>query len=87
MNQEKKIKQKLEEAIRDRDNYSDLVDDYRRNISTQRANYIYLYEKVKRLEKEVEKYKKEAADATSLYYDTIQKLKNVMEETGYGKDL
>ena len=42
---------------------------------------------IEEYKEELIKSKKEAADATSLYYDTIQKLKTVMEETGYGKNL
>ena len=44
-------------------------------------------EAIEEYKEELIKSKKEAADATSLYYDTIQKLKTVMEETGYGKNL
>ena len=42
---------------------------------------------IEEYKEELVKSKKEAADATSLYYDTIQKLKTVMEETGYGQNL
>ena len=42
---------------------------------------------IEEYKEELIKSKKEAADATSLYYDTIQKLKTIMEETNYGKDL
>ena len=40
-----------------------------------------------KLKRELEEQKKIAADHVSLYYDTIQKLKTVMEETNYGKNL
>lgn len=38
-------------------------------------------------EKKYEEQKEEAAKYIALYYDTIQKLKTIMEETNYGQDL
>ena len=42
---------------------------------------------IQELTKDLEEQKQIAAKHISMYYDTIQKLKTVMEETGYGKDL
>ena len=42
---------------------------------------------IQKLEKELEEQKQIAAKHISMYYDVIQKLKTVMEETNYGQDL
>lgn len=42
---------------------------------------------IQELNKELEEQKQIAAKHISMYYDTIQKLKTVMEETNYGQDL
>ena len=42
---------------------------------------------IQKLKKELEEQKQITAKHISMYYDIVQKLKNVMEETGYGKDL
>jgi hypothetical protein len=56
-------------------------------LSYETAAHKAAIKTIEEYKEELIKSKKEAADATSLYYDTIQKLKTVMEETNYGKDL
>ena len=42
---------------------------------------------IQELKKELEKQKQIAAKHISMYYDIVQKLKQVMEETNYGQNL
>ena len=42
---------------------------------------------IQELNKELEEQKQIAAKHVSMYYDVIQKLKQVMEETNYGQNL
>ena len=42
---------------------------------------------IQKLKKELEEQKQIAAKHISMYYDVVQKLKTVMEETNYGKNL
>ena len=42
---------------------------------------------IQKLNKELEEQKQIAAKHISMYYDVVQKLKTVMEETNYGQDL
>ena len=42
---------------------------------------------IQKLNKELEEQKQIAAKHVSMYYDVVQKLKTVMEETNYGQDL
>ena len=83
----KKLKEKLEETIRERDNYRELVDDYRNSCSRQRNIYLSSLGEKLQLKKELEEQKQIAAKHVSMYYDVVQKLKTVMEETNYGQDL
>lgn len=83
----KKLKEKLEETIRERDNYLELVDDYRNSYSRQKNKLFSLLEENLQLRKELEEQKQIAAKHVSMYYDVVQKLKTVMEETNYGQDL
>ena len=46
-----------------------------------------MFESRKKLKEELEEQKQIAAKHISMYYDVVQKLKTVMEETNYGKDL
>lgn len=83
----KKLKEKLEETIRERDNYLELMDEYRNNYSRQRNVYISSLAEKLQLKKELEEQKQIAAKHISMYYDVVQKLKQVMEETNYGQNL
>ena len=83
----KKLKEKLEETIRERDNYLELMDEYRNNYSRQRNVYISSLAEKLQLKKELEEQKQIAAKHISMYYDVVQKLKTVMEETNYGQNL
>ena len=83
----KKLKEKLEETIRERDNYLELMDDYRNSYCRQRNIYISSLGEKLQLKKELEEQKQIAAKHISMYYDVVQKLKTVMEETNYGKNL
>lgn len=56
-------------------------------LSYETAAHKAALKAIEEYKEELIKSKKEAADATSLYYDTIQKLKTVMEETNYGQNL
>ena len=42
---------------------------------------------IQELNKELEEQKQITAKHVSMYYDVVQKLKTVMEETNYGQDL
>jgi hypothetical protein len=42
---------------------------------------------IQKLTKDLEEQKQIAAKHVSMYYDVVQKLKTVMEETNYGQDL
>lgn len=42
---------------------------------------------IQKLKKELEEQKQIAAKHVSMYYDVVQKLKTVMEETNYGQNL
>lgn len=42
---------------------------------------------IQKLKKELEEQKQIAAKHISMYYDVVQKLKTVMEETNYGQNL
>ena len=42
---------------------------------------------IQELTKDLEEQKQIAAKHVSMYYDVVQKLKTVMEETNYGQDL
>ena len=42
---------------------------------------------IQKLNKELEEQKQIAAKHVSMYYDVVQKLKQVMEETNYGQNL
>ena len=42
---------------------------------------------IQELTKDLEEQKQIAAKYVSMYYDVVQKLKQVMEETNYGQDL
>lgn len=42
---------------------------------------------IQKLNKELEEQKQIAAKHVSMYYDVVQKLKTVMEETNYGQNL
>ena len=83
----KKLKEKLEETIRERDNYLELIDEYRNNYCQQRNVYISSLGEKLQLKKELEEQKQIAAKHISMYYDVVQKLKTVMEETNYGQNL
>ena len=83
----KKLKEKLEETIRERDNYLELMDEYRNNYSRQMNIYISSLAEKLQLKKELEEQKQIAAKHISMYYDVVQKLKQVMEETNYGQNL
>ena len=56
-------------------------------LSYETAAHKAALKTIEEYKEELIKSKKEAADATSLYYDTIQKLKTIMEETNYGQNL
>lgn len=83
----KKLKEELEKTIRERDNYLELVDDYRDSYSLQKNNFLSSLEEILQLRKELEEQKQIAAKHVSMYYDVVQKLKTVMEETNYGQNL
>lgn len=46
-----------------------------------------LKERIEKQKKELEEQKQIAAKHVSMYYDVVQKLKTVMEETNYGQNL
>ena len=83
----KKLKEKLEETIRERDNYRELMDNYRNSYCQQTNIYLSSLEEKLQLKKELEEQKQITAKHVSMYYDVVQKLKTVMEETNYGQNL
>ena len=83
----KKLKEKLEETIRERDNYRELMDDYHNSYCQQRNIYLSSLGEILQLKKEREEQKQITAKHVSMYYDIVQKLKQVMEETNYGQNL
>lgn len=83
----KKLKEELEKTIRERDNYRELMDEYHNGYSRQRNHFLSSLGEISQLKKELEEQKQIAAKHISMYYDVVQKLKTVMEETNYGQDL
>ena len=83
----KKLKEELEKTIHERDNYRELVNNYHNGYSRQKNKLFSLLEENLQLRKELEEQKQIAAKHVSMYYDVVQKLKTVMEETNYGQDL
>ena len=83
----KKLKEELEKTIRERDNYRELVNSYHNGYSRQKNQLFSILEENLQLRKELEEQKQIAAKHVSMYYDVVQKLKTVMEETNYGQDL
>ena len=83
----KKLKEKLEKTIRERDNYLEVINECRNGYCQQRSVYLSSLEENLQLKKELEEQKQITAKHISMYYDAIQKLKQVMEETNYGQNL
>ena len=63
--------------------YSQLIKDTQAVFCSKRA----LMVDIQNLEKELEEQKQITAKHVSMYYDVVQKLKTVMEETNYGQNL
>lgn len=84
---EKELKERIEELERDveywRASGKRMYDKFYQEL-LDKATLLSTIEKQK---KELEEQKQIAAKHISMYYDIVQKLKTVMEETNYGKDL
>lgn len=63
--------------------YSHLLEE----ISTVYRTNSELIVNIQKLTKDLEEQKQTAAKHISMYYDVVQKLKTVMEETNYGQNL
>ena len=83
----KKLQEKLFVTEKELEWAKDVIDKQRKQKQE------FFYEKLKAqanaeiFEKKYKEQKEEAAKYITLYYDTIQKLKTVMEETNYDKNL
>lgn len=84
---EEDLRKKLDKIEKELQEERNDVIYYRDSYHKQRMFYLSKCKEVEDLSKELEKQKAISAEHISRYYDTIQKLKTVMEETNYGKDL
>lgn len=85
---EKELKERIEKLERDVEYWqascSRMYDIFYQESLKNAATLLPTIEKQK---KELEEQKQIAAKHVSMYYDVVQKLKTVMEETNYGQNL
>lgn len=84
---EKELEKKLFEVQEERDRARREAQYHYDRYLYERMSYFSECEKVKQLEEELERQKSISAEHISRYYDVVQKLKTVMEETNYGQNL
>ena len=84
---EKELKERIEKLEKDVEYWqascSRMYDKFYQGSSENAA----LLSTIEKQKKELEEQKQIAAKHVSMYYDVIQKLKQVMEETHYGQNL
>ena len=84
---EKELKERIEELERDVEYWRANGNRMYHKFQQELLNNAALLSIIEKQKKELEEQKQIAAKHISMYYDVVQKLKTVMEETNYGQDL
>lgn len=84
---EKELKEKIKELERDAEYWRASGNRMYYKFHQESLNNAALLSTIEKQKKELEEQKQIAAKHVSMYYDVVQKLKTVMEETNYGQDL
>ena len=84
---EEDLRKKLDKIEKELQEEKNNVIYYRESYCQQRMFYLSKCKEVEDLSKELENQKAISAEHISRYYDAIQKLNAIMEETDYGKNL
>lgn len=84
---EKELKERIEELERDVEYWRASGKRMYDKFCQELLNNATLLSTIEKQKKELEEQKQIAAKHVSMYYDVVQKLKTVMEETNYGQNL
>lgn len=86
-NKEKELRERLIKVEEQRNSAMREARAYFELYHNEKRAYSFVCKEIDELNKELEEQKAISAEHISRYYDVVQKLKTVMEETNYGQDL
>lgn len=84
---EKELKERIEKLERDVEYWQASCNRMYDKFYQESLKNAALLPTIEKQKKELEEQKQIAAKHVSMYYDVVQKLKTVMEETNYGQNL